>query len=149
MTWIGVRPVNQWSEFLKTRFTATCSQHSQPPDHGYAGIGASVLSIGIVDMAVYDGRMDRYWEFVNRFYTGAGVLRVPSHNDEPLLVELFDRRVLVAAFNSCSSNDCFRRRAEINPEALARMHLDLRHGWAYDLRVAVWHHNIAGPPSGR
>ena len=74
----------------------------------------------IVDMAVYGSRMDGYWEFVNQFYTGADVLRLPSHNDEPLLVELFDRRVLVAALNSCSSNDCFRRRAEINPEALAK-----------------------------
>ena len=27
------------------------------------------------------------------------------------------------------------------------MHLDLRQGWEYDLRIAVWHHNIAGPPS--
>ena len=26
------------------------------------------------------------------------------------------------------------------------MYLDLQ-GWEYDLRVAVWHHNIAGPPS--
>ena len=63
----------------------------------------------IADMALYDSRMDRYWEFVNQFYTGTDILRLPSLNDEPLFVELFDRRVLVAALNSCSSNDCFRR----------------------------------------
>ena len=101
----------------------------------------------IVDVATYDGRMDKYWSFLNRFYCDVDILRLPESGEEPLLVELFDRRVLVAAFNSCDANDCFRRRAEINREAAARMHLDLRRGWEYDLRIAVWHHNTAGPPS--
>ena len=102
----------------------------------------------IVDMVAYDGRMDKYWDFINRFYGAADILRLPVSGDEPLLVELFDRRVLVAAFNSCWANDCFRRRGEMNPEAVARTHLDLlQQGWEYGLRIAVWHHNTAGPPS--
>lgn len=101
----------------------------------------------IVDTVAYDGRMDKYWDFVSRFYGEADLLRLPRRGDDILLVELFDRRVLVAAFNSCHANDCFRRRAEINAETVARMHLDLRQGWQYDLRIAVWHHNTTGPPS--
>lgn len=101
----------------------------------------------IIDPASYDGRMDQYWGFVNRFYANVNVLRLPTDNDTPLLVELFDRKVLVAAFNSCWLNDCFRKKGGINPEAVARMHLDLRQGWEYDLRIAVWHHNTTGPPS--
>ena len=101
----------------------------------------------IVDMIAYENRMSSYWEFVRRFYRDADILRLPNNSDEPLLVELFQGRVLAAAFNSCSANDCFRRRAEIDPEALARMHLDMHQAWEYDLRVAVWHHNTAGPPS--
>ena len=101
----------------------------------------------IADAAAYDKRMDPYWEFLRRFYAHTDVFQLPTHNDEPLLVELFDRRVLVAAFNSCWSNDCYRRIGQIEPEAIARLHLDLRQRWHYDLRIAVWHHNTAGPPS--
>lgn len=101
----------------------------------------------IADAAAYDKRMDPYWDFVTRFYADTDVLQLPTHNDEPLLVELFDRRVLVAAFNSCWSNDCFRRIGQIEPAAVARLHLDLKQRWEYDLRIAVWHHNTAGPPN--
>ena len=102
----------------------------------------------IVDPAVYDGRMDKYWDFLDQFYGDTNVLRLPASGEDPLLVELFDRRVLIAAFNSCWANDCFRRRGEINPEAIARMHLNLlKQAWEYDLRIAVWHHSTVGPPS--
>lgn len=102
----------------------------------------------IADLDVYHRRMDKYWDFLKRFYGDTEVLSLPTGGDDPLLVELFDRRVLVAAFNSCWVNDCFRRRGEINPEAIAQMHLDLlEQAWQYDLRIAVWHHNTVGPPS--
>lgn len=102
----------------------------------------------IVDVPLYDSRMEQYWDFLHRFYRGFELLHIPSGGDEPLLAELFDGRVLVAAFNSCSDNDCFKRRGAINPEAVSRMHLDLlERKWEYALRIAVWHHNTAGPPS--
>lgn len=102
----------------------------------------------IVDGALYDSRMDKYLEFVHRFYAGVDLLQVPAHSDEPLLAELFDRRVLVAAFNSCADNDCFRRQGGIRAETTSRMHLELLdRAWEYELRIAVWHHNTAGPPS--
>ncbi|MXZ69533.1 MAG: hypothetical protein F4Z17_11340 [Acidimicrobiia bacterium] len=102
----------------------------------------------IVDPIAYGGRMDKYRNFLNQFYGDTGVLKLPASGDDPLLVELFDRRVLIAAFNSCWENDCYRRRGGIKPEAIARMHLDLLdQAWEYDLRIAVWHHSTVGPPS--
>ena len=102
----------------------------------------------IVDVDTYHGRMNDYWEFIERFYSGTELLHRPHYGDRPLLVELFDRRILVAAFNSCEGNDCYRNRAEINVESAARVHLDLQNRpWEYGLRIAVWHHNTAGPPN--
>jgi hypothetical protein len=102
----------------------------------------------IADEPLYASRMDQYWEFLHRFYEGFGVLQLPADSHEPLLVELFDKRVLVAAFNSCVNNDCFQRRGEIHPEAVSQLHLDLvDRSWAYELKIAIWHHNTAGPPN--
>ena len=102
----------------------------------------------IVDAALYASRMEKYWDFLHRFYKGFDLLHIPSASDDPLLAELFGKRVLVAAFNSCSDNDCFKRSGAINPEAVSRMHLDLlEREWEYALRIAVWHHNTTGPPS--
>ena len=101
----------------------------------------------IVDPMAYDGRMDAYWEFIGDFYVETDIKQIPTVDNETLLVELFDRRVLLTAFNSCSLNDCFRRAGLINPETIAKTHLELQGAWEYDLRIAVWHHNIAGPPN--
>lgn len=102
----------------------------------------------IVDQAAYRARMDSYWDFISRFYSDVDIHHLPTESEHPLLVELFDRRVLVAALNSCEANDCYRRRAEFNAESVARMHLDIRKvPWEYDLKIALWHHNTTGPPS--
>ena len=101
----------------------------------------------ITDLQVYRQRMDKYWDFIERFYSGANILRMPSRSDEPLLVELFGRRVLVAGFNSCETIDCFSRRPEIKPGTVEQLIREIEYDWEYDLSIAVWHHNTMGPPT--
>jgi hypothetical protein len=55
-------------------------------------------------------------------------------------------RIGVAAFNSCHGNDCFSLKGGIPREVVARAHLDLTDAGGFELLVAVWHHNIEGPP---
>lgn len=101
----------------------------------------------IVRRDVYARRLDHFWRFHERFYSG---LDVPQRAEGPFdarLYDLFEGVIGVAAFNSCDGNDCFAYHGRIKPGSVARSDLGLRDGGAaHDLRVAVWHHNIEGSP---
>ncbi|MER8482501.1 metallophosphoesterase [Mesorhizobium sp. M1322] len=101
----------------------------------------------ITDRALYEKRLDAFWDFFRRFYHGVpGLLQVRSGADANLF-ELCDRKIGLAAFNSCVGNDCFAFHGMIRKEAIAKSHLDLDDaGGNYNLRIAVWHHNVEGPP---
>jgi hypothetical protein len=101
----------------------------------------------IVDREAYEKRFAPYREFIKEFYDGV-VLAYPLETESYFqLFELFDGRVGVAGFNSCSGNDCFSSQGAIPEQALAQAHLGLRDKEAgYDLLVAVWHHNVEGAP---
>jgi predicted phosphohydrolase len=101
----------------------------------------------ITDRTKYDSRLDRYWEFFTRFYNGVpGLLRVSAGADANLF-ELAGGRIAIAAFNSCHGNDCYAHHGMIERSVIARAHLDFRDtGKAYDLCMAIWHHNMEGPP---
>lgn len=75
-----------------------------------------------------------------------GLLKVQSRADANLF-SLCDGRIAVAAYNSCHGNDCFAFHGMIRKEVVARSHLELNDsGKVFDLRMAVWHHSIEGPP---
>lgn len=101
----------------------------------------------ISDPDLYERRLAAFWRFFDAFYGGVpGLLRVEAGADANLF-SLNGGRIGVAAFNSCHGNDCFERQGRIRKEAVARSHLDLKDtGSVFDLRMAVWHHNIDGPP---
>jgi DNA repair exonuclease SbcCD nuclease subunit len=101
----------------------------------------------ITNPDLYEQRLQAFWRFFRGFYEGVpGLLRVHAGADANLF-SLCDGRIGVAAFNSCHDNDCFERRGMIRREAVARTHLDLNDvGRVFDLRMAVWHHSIEGPP---
>ena len=102
----------------------------------------------ISDLAMYERRLEAFWRFFARFYDGvSGLLNVQAGADGNLFL-LCDGRVGVAAFNSCHGNDCFEHRGMIRKDVVARSHLDLDDtaGNLFDLRMAVWHHSIDGPP---
>ena len=101
----------------------------------------------IADPALYEQRLEAFWQFFERFYDGVqGLLDVQARADS-CLYSLCDNRIGVAAYNSCHGNDCFAFHGMIRKETVARSHLDLDDcGKVFDLRMAVWHHSIDGPP---
>jgi hypothetical protein len=101
----------------------------------------------IADATMYERRLAAFWGFFAGFYDGVpGLLKVEA-GAEANLFSLCDGRIGVAGFNSCHGNDCFERRGMVRKEAVGRSHLDLDDtGRIFDLRMAVWHHSIDGPP---
>lgn len=101
----------------------------------------------IVDQVVYDNRFKSFCEMYKRFYKNAR-LRFPLvPNRYWNLFELADGNILLCAFNSCANNDCFSFCGEIPSDVLAQSHLALlKQAGAHSLRVAVWHHDVQGPP---
>jgi len=101
----------------------------------------------INDPELYAHRLDAFSDFIHEFYSGvSGLLRVSGAADANLFT-LCDGRIGIAAFNSCAGNDCFAYHGLIPRQAIARSDLDLTQATAaFDLRMAVWHHSIEGPP---
>lgn len=100
----------------------------------------------IVRRDVYESRLDAFWRFFETFYSGVpGLLRV-ERGASANLFSLCGGRIGLAAFNSCHGNDCFAFHGSIPREAVAQAHLDLSDTKAFELLVAVWHHNVEGPP---
>ncbi len=98
------------------------------------------------DEAAYKQRFAAFWKFFENFYAGyTGLLRVAPWADANLY-SLDDGRIGLAAFNSCATNDCFAFQGEIPRDVIAQSHLDLQALGPWRLRIAVWHHDIAGPP---
>ena len=117
-------------------------------DSRYRWSWAELAPYRIVDMARYDQRLDSYWAFVDRFYGGTGLVRPIDRSAGYNLFEIDKGRILVAAFDSIAGNDCFSFSGDFLRDAVARCAIELHDlGRVYDLRMAVWHHNIDGPPN--
>jgi hypothetical protein len=100
----------------------------------------------IRDVNAYHQRFAAFWRFFERFYSGVnGLLRVSPWSDANFY-SLDGGRIGVAAFNSCAGNDCFAFHGEIPKSVVAQAHLDLQDLGPWQLRIAVWHHDIEGPP---
>ena len=101
----------------------------------------------IGDTTTYARRMDFYWDFTEAFYKDVK-LPIPIDRARGFqLFELCDQRIIVAAFDSIVGNDCFGYSGAIPRGAVGQCAMALRDaGRSYDLRMAVWHHSIQGPP---
>ena len=117
------------------------------PDSPYRWSWKEKALYQIKDFATYRERMDFYWDFVEGFYKGIPLLRPIDRSRGYQLFELYDRQIVIAAFDSIEGNDCFGYSGAIRRGAVARCDLDLRDiGHSYKLRIATWHHSIQGPP---
>ena len=116
------------------------------PDSIYRWDWSSRRLFRIKDKAAYGQRLAAFWTLFERFYAGVeGMLRVSAWSDANLY-SLDEGRIAVAAFNSCSGNDCFAFQGSIPREVVAQAHLDLKDFGPWRLRMAVWHHDVEGPP---
>ena len=102
----------------------------------------------IADREAYERRMSYYWDFVESFYKDT-TLPVPIDRARGFqLFEFCGRRLVVSAFDSIAGNDCFGYSGAIPSGAVGRCAMALRDSsHAYDLKVAVWHHCVHGPPT--
>lgn len=102
----------------------------------------------IKDPVLYERRFQHYRDFHQSFYSSTSA---PVYSDPKGYLELFElceERIIVAAFNSCHDNDCFKDQGAIPEEAIARAHLGIKdRGKRYALKMAVWHHSVEGPPN--
>ena len=102
----------------------------------------------IRDDCLYQQRMSRYWDFAESFYQNVSLPFPIDRGRGFQLFELYDKRIVVAAFDSTYGNDCFAQPGAIESSAVGQCALALRDtNRSYDLRVAVWHHSIHGPPT--
>ena len=117
------------------------------PDTPYRWSWTDRTLFRIADLEVYQQRMSYYWDFVESFYRDANLQEKIDRNRGFQLFELCDRRIIVAAFDSIYGNDCFALSGAICPDGVGRCSLALRDiARSYDLKIAVWHHCIQGPP---
>ena len=101
----------------------------------------------ITDETAYADRFKYYCDTFNRFYEGVRLAYPVDPNKFSNLFELDEGRIVVAAFNSCHGNDCFSYVGEISTPEIAKCHLAIAEsGKRYRLKLAVWHHDVAGPP---
>lgn len=102
----------------------------------------------IVDQDLYRHRLDAYWNCVERFYQGADLV-VPLCRDRGFNVFEFDSGALViVGFESQIQNDHLADYGFISDETVSKCDVLLRdRGLNPTLKVAVWHHGIAGTPT--
>ena len=102
----------------------------------------------ITDTLTYKQRMNFYWDFVESFYDGV-CLPVPLDRTRGFqFFEFCNRRIVISAFESIDGNDCFGYSGSIRPGTVGRCAMALRDfGHSYNLKIAVWHHSIQGPPT--
>ncbi len=101
----------------------------------------------ITNQAMYKERFKYFCEFYKQFYNGVS-LAFPVDPTRPWnLFELDDGRIALCTFNSSVNNDCFNTIGEIPANAIAQSHMDLLAiRRRYSLMMAIWHHDVQGPP---
>ncbi len=102
----------------------------------------------ITDFAVYQRRLAAFCEFYEAFYDGTRSYEI----DPARQLDVFDCPdfgIVVVGFSSCHNNDLLNRSGAVHPDCIAEAGQRLREiSLSHDpVRIAVWHHNIEGPPA--
>ena len=100
----------------------------------------------IENAETYMQRFGPFADFYSKFYEGQR-----SYSIDPAkqfdIFDFPDWGIAVTGFSSCYNNDLLNRQGMIHPDCIAEASKHLRNFSYQDrLRVAVWHHNIEGPP---
>lgn len=100
----------------------------------------------IEDASMYSQRFAAFTDFYNRFYEcQRSYVTDPANQFD--IFDFPDWKFSITGFCSCYNNDLLNRQGMVHPDCVAEAGRRLRasryQGW---LRMAVWHHNIAGSP---
>lgn len=100
----------------------------------------------IADEKMYKQRFGAFVDFYSRFYEGQRSYSInPSKQFD--IFDFPDWGITIAGFCSCYNNDLLNKQGVIYSDCIAGVGERLRNFSYQDrLRIAVWHHNIAGPP---
>lgn len=113
--------------------------------HRWSWNDGKLFKIG--NPTAYEDRFRYYCDTFNKFYEGVALAYPIDPSDYFNLFELDGGQIVVAAFNSCHGNDCFNYVGDIPAAEIAKCHLKIsQSGKRYRLKMAVWHHDVAGPP---
>jgi predicted MPP superfamily phosphohydrolase len=134
---LKIEDLNQYPDFGSKLYTS---------DSKFRWDWKSFTAYLINDQNRYAERLKAFWNFFNKFYEGVDGLLMVQSNSDVNLFSFCDGKIGVAAYNSCHGNDCFAFHGMIQREVVAKSYLDLKNLGVFDLLIAVWHHNIEGPP---
>jgi hypothetical protein len=117
------------------------------PDSPYRWSWKDLQLMMIKDQSGYYNRFEYFCDLYSRFYSSAKLAFSIDGWRYWNLFELADGNILVCAYNSCANNDCYCDCGEIPREAISESDLFVRSTRKdYKLKVAMWHHNLQGPP---
>ena len=143
----GILPLSAMSEVPLERFPSNLYETLLKPGSNYRWSWSSQKLFEISDEALYQERMCSYWDFFERFYRGVDLPLPVDRSRGFHLFELGGRRILLVAFESIDNNDCYSDAGVLAPGTVGKCAMVLRDsGHSYDMKVAVWHHGIQGPP---
>ena len=118
------------------------------PDSLYRWSWKDQVLFRIADMGLYEQRTGSYWDFIESFYSDVDLPISIKRGRGFQLFELYDRRIIVSAFDSTYRNDCLNFSGAFPSDAIGKCALALRDiNHSYELQIAVWHHGIQGPPN--
>ena len=100
----------------------------------------------ITDHDLYHQRMAAFSRFYTDFYHNQRTYALdPAKQVDIFNYPQFDLRIV--GFSSCFNNDLYNRQGSIHPKCIAEAESRLQNSLLSSrLRIAVWHHNIEGPP---
>ena len=101
----------------------------------------------IADRSMYDRRLSYFREAIAKFYHGVDFSLEVDFGRSWNNYLLDNDRILLTALSSCHNNDCYRLSGDIEGSSIHEAHLaTLDSGLSPELKIAMWHHNLDGPP---
>ena len=98
----------------------------------------------IANEEMYRQRFDAFVDFYSRFYDEQRSYSIDSAKQFDIF-DFPDWGITIAGFCSCYNNDLFNKQGVVYSDCIADVGKRLRNFFYQDrLRIAVWHHNIAG-----
>ena len=135
------------SEVESDKYPSNLHDALVKPESNYRWSWSSQKLFQIKDETQYRDRMCSYWDFFEGFYKDIDLPIVLDRTRGFHFFEIHNRRVLFVAFESIDNNDCYSYSGALAAGSVGRCALALRDaGHFYDLKIAVWHHGVRGPP---
>jgi hypothetical protein len=117
------------------------------PDSPYRWSWKDRQLMMIKEQGKYSDRFKYFCDVYARFYCDVELAFPVDGRRHWNLFELANGSIVVCVYNSCANNDCYCDCGEISRDAISESDLFVRSlRRDYKLKIAMWHHNLQGPP---